>query len=101
MPELGWVLACVAQGKGYATEALRAAVAWGDARFGPAPTVCLIDPDNLPSLRVAEKIGYREIKRAAYSGRPTVLFKRTPAKFPDFALDSRPAPATDIERRRF
>ena len=31
LPELGWVLASRAHGKGYATEAVRAAIAWGAA----------------------------------------------------------------------
>src|SRR5689334_24822940 len=34
MPEIGWVLATWAHGRGLATEAVRAVVAWGDARFG-------------------------------------------------------------------
>ncbi|MEO8727646.1 MAG: GNAT family N-acetyltransferase, partial [Acidobacteriaceae bacterium] len=33
LPEMGWVLARTMQGKGYATEAVRAALAWGDTRF--------------------------------------------------------------------
>ncbi|MDE2272066.1 MAG: GNAT family N-acetyltransferase, partial [Xanthomonadaceae bacterium] len=33
MPEVGWVLVPDAQGKGYASEALVAALAWGDAHF--------------------------------------------------------------------
>ena len=75
-PELGWALASAAHGKGYATEAVRAVLAWGDARFGATGTVCLIDPDNGPSLRVAAKAGYREWQRATYKGRPTVIFVR-------------------------
>jgi RimJ/RimL family protein N-acetyltransferase len=54
-PEIGWIFAVQFHGKGYATEAVRAAVAWGDAHFGAAPTACIIDPENLASIRVAEK----------------------------------------------
>ena len=75
-PELGWALASRAHGKGYATEAVRAALAWGDAHFGSKPTVCLIHPDNLPSLRVAAKAGYRELERTTYKGQPTIIFGR-------------------------
>lgn len=75
-PEIGWALAPWAHGKGYATEAVRAAVAWGDMHFGPANTVCIIAPENGPSLRVAEKCGYKEIDRTTYKGEPTVLFQR-------------------------
>jgi RimJ/RimL family protein N-acetyltransferase len=76
IPEVGWVLAPHAQGKGYATEALRAIVAWGDRHFDRARTVCLIHPENQPSLRVAEKCGYKEFHRTTYKGQPTILLER-------------------------
>jgi RimJ/RimL family protein N-acetyltransferase len=75
-PEIGWALASRAQGKGYASEAVRAALAWGEAKFGPVRTVCLINPDNAPSIRVAEKAGFREFARTTYKGSPSVLFER-------------------------
>ena len=76
-PESGWVLAPQSHGKGYATEAMRAAVEWSDGHFGGLRTVCLIDPDNARSLRVAEKCGYGEWVRTTYKGRPTILLERT------------------------
>jgi RimJ/RimL family protein N-acetyltransferase len=76
LPELGWVLASKAQGKGYATEAVRAAVAWGEAHFGAVQTVCIINPDNLASIRVAEKCGYKELQRTTYKGHATLMFAR-------------------------
>jgi RimJ/RimL family protein N-acetyltransferase len=75
-PEIGWVLASHAQGKGYATEAVRAAVAWGDERFGAVQTVCLIHPDNRASMRVAEKCGYRELYRTTYKEQPAIVLGR-------------------------
>lgn len=79
MPELGWALASHAHGKGYATEAVRAAIAWGEAHFGPVRTACIISPDNLPSIRVAEKCGYREWRRTTYKDNPTIMFVRDPS----------------------
>jgi RimJ/RimL family protein N-acetyltransferase len=76
MPEIGWVLTPDAHGQGFATEAVRAAVDWGDARFGRTRTVCLIHPDNRPSLRVAKKTGYREYARTTYKDAPTILLER-------------------------
>jgi len=76
MPELGWILASHAHGKGYATEAVRAAIGWGERHFGPIQTTCIIDPENHPSLRVAEKCGYREARRAIYKGQPMIVFTR-------------------------
>jgi RimJ/RimL family protein N-acetyltransferase len=76
LPELGWALAPWAQGKGYATEGVRAAIGWGDARFGSSPTVCLVHPENLRSIKVAAKCGYRELQRTTYKGQPTLVLSR-------------------------
>lgn len=75
-PELGWVLAPEFHGKGYATEAVRAALEWGAEHLGARRTVCMIDPENIPSLHVAEKCGFREWQRTSYKGEPTVLLTR-------------------------
>ena len=65
-----------ARGVGFGTEAVGAATVWSDGRFGAARTVCMIDPDNTASIRVAQKCGYREYARATYKGHPTILFQR-------------------------
>lgn len=78
IPEIGWVLASHAHGRGLATEAVRSIVAWGDAHFGPVRTACLLSPDNPASIRVAEKCGYTEWTRTTYSGEPTLLYHRLP-----------------------
>ena len=76
VPELGWALASPFHGQGYATEAVRAAVAWGDVRFESARTVCLIDPANLASIRVAEKCGYAVFERTRFNERETLFLAR-------------------------
>jgi RimJ/RimL family protein N-acetyltransferase len=78
VPEIGWVLASHAHGKGYATEAVRAAVAWGDVHFPSLRTACIIAPENQASIRVALKCGYRESPPATYKGKPTLMFVREP-----------------------
>lgn len=75
-PEIGWALAPHAHGRGLATEAVAAAVAWGDRHLGAAATVCMIDPENAVSARVAAKCGYAEYARADYKGMHTVLYRR-------------------------
>lgn len=75
-PEIGWVLAAHAHGKGYATEAVAAAIAWGDAHFGAVRTVCIIHPANKASLRLAEKFGYLPYHRTTYKDQPTVMLER-------------------------
>jgi RimJ/RimL family protein N-acetyltransferase len=76
IPEVGWALASAAQGKGYATEAVKAVLGWGDAHFGAVKTVCMIGPQNKTSIRVAEKCGYRPWRKAVYKGKDTVVFQR-------------------------
>lgn len=75
-PEQGWSLAPWAHGLGYATEAMRAATAWGEAHFGRRDFMCIISPGNDPSIRVADKLGYREIARTTYKDTPTLMFRR-------------------------
>ena len=78
VPEIGWVLASQAHGKGYATEAVRAITAWGEMHFGPVRTACLIAPENAASIRVAVKCGYREFQPTTYHGHPVLMFIREP-----------------------
>jgi RimJ/RimL family protein N-acetyltransferase len=74
-PEIGWVLAPHAHGRGLATEAVARVVAWADEELG-VRTWCMIHPDNTASLRVAGKCGYVEWQRNEYLGSPNVLFRR-------------------------
>lgn len=76
IPEMGWVLARHAQGKGYATEAVRGALAWGDQHFGAGSSFCIITPENTVSIRVASKCGYRERGTVSYKGSSLLLFGR-------------------------
>ena len=76
MPEVGWVLASEFHGKGYATEAVRAALAWGDSQLVATRSFCIIHPDHSASLRVAQKCGFVEFARASYQTEPTILFTR-------------------------
>ena len=75
-PEQGWALAPWAHGKGFATEAVAAMVAWGEARLPPGGLACIISPENIASIRVAEKVGYRQTAATAYKGAPTLQFRR-------------------------
>jgi RimJ/RimL family protein N-acetyltransferase len=55
--EVGWRLARDAWGQGYATEAARAALAFGFEEHAMAEIVAIVDPRNVRSLRVGEKLG--------------------------------------------
>jgi RimJ/RimL family protein N-acetyltransferase len=73
-PEAGWVFAPWSHGKGYATEAMIAVLAWSAAAH--PRTVCIIDSGNAASLRVAAKLGYREMARADYKAAEVIVFER-------------------------
>jgi RimJ/RimL family protein N-acetyltransferase len=75
-PEAGWVLAPHTHGRGYAAEAVQAALAWADAHLAQPRTVCIIDPANEPSLRLAARFGYQECSRTVYKGNPIVVLER-------------------------
>jgi len=55
--ELGYRLARTYWGQGYATEAARAAIAAGFEAFELARIVAIVDPANIPSVAVLEKLG--------------------------------------------
>jgi RimJ/RimL family protein N-acetyltransferase len=76
VPEMGWAFVSSRHGRGYATEAVQAALAWGGANLGAAKIHCLIDPGNAASVRVALKCGFRKLRPAVHKGTPTVLYVR-------------------------
>jgi len=62
--ELGWQVVPARQGRGFATEAAAALLIWAAARPGVERVIARIAPENGPSLRVAAKLGMREIASA-------------------------------------
>jgi len=73
VPEAGWVLSPHVHGRGYATEAMTAALAWLDQTIEAPRSCCLIDPENAASIRVAEKLGYGDPVKAVLSGKADTL----------------------------
>jgi RimJ/RimL family protein N-acetyltransferase len=55
--ELGWTLAPAAQGKGYAIEGARRALAYAFTEMDRDHVISLINPLNAASIRVAERLG--------------------------------------------
>jgi RimJ/RimL family protein N-acetyltransferase len=75
-PEAGWALAQRAHGQGFATEGLKAALAWADVHVPSRSSVCLISAENRVSLRVAAKCGYTELRRVDYLTEASVILER-------------------------
>jgi len=57
--EVGWGLHPDAQGKGYGVEAAAATIDYAFDVLDWADVIHCIDPDNLPSARLAERLGSR------------------------------------------
>jgi RimJ/RimL family protein N-acetyltransferase len=76
MTEVGWLLAPSAMGRGFATEAAQAVLAWGRGSFGAKRILCVIHPDNRPSIRVAEKCGFKEVMNLDRAVLPRLVFDR-------------------------
>jgi RimJ/RimL family protein N-acetyltransferase len=55
--EVGWVISPSHQGRGYATEVGRVALALAWERLGVNRVISLIRPDNVASIAVARKLG--------------------------------------------
>ena len=66
--EVDFVLAGSYRGKGYATEAARAALRYGFEQLKLKRIIALSKPDNTASRRVIEKIGMQYIGEAEYWG---------------------------------
>ena len=78
-PEMGWIFTSKAHGKGYASEAGRAALDWFDSTIGPLSVPAIIDLENAPSMRLAERLGFERQPDADYRGDQIGYFRR-PAK---------------------
>ena len=72
--EIGYHVLRALQGKGYATEAARACVEYGFAKLGAKKLISLIRPENLPSRRVAEKMGMGVEKEISRKGFDTLVY---------------------------
>ncbi|HSL96879.1 MAG TPA: GNAT family N-acetyltransferase [Thermoleophilia bacterium] len=59
--ELTYTLARAVWGRGYATEAAAALLAWGFGELGLTRIVGVVYPENLASQRVLEKVGMRRL----------------------------------------
>ncbi|MCB2379439.1 GNAT family N-acetyltransferase [Hymenobacter sp. BT635] len=75
-PEAGWVLSPRVHGRGYASQALQAALGWAEANMPAERLTCIIDPDNVASLRLAGKFGFQEFARTTYHDEPIMLLER-------------------------
>lgn len=55
--EVGWTLRRASWGRGYATEAARASLEYAFEKLNQTRVISLIAPENVASIRVAERLG--------------------------------------------
>jgi RimJ/RimL family protein N-acetyltransferase len=48
---------------------------WADPRL--SRTMCIIDPGNAPSRRLAERLGFVAFAEGLYRDKPTLILERT------------------------
>ena len=73
--EVGWSIAPERWGEGLATEAARAAVAWGFDRAELEEIVSFTLVDNARSQRVMERLGMERVREFERRGLPHVLYR--------------------------
>lgn len=80
--EIGWTFARPHWGRGYATEAARAVLAWGFGPLGLGQITAMIHPDNTGSAAVAQRLGFTRLREDTVLGRPCTVHALTRADQP-------------------
>ena len=75
-PEMGWIMAAETHGQGMASEACVAVLDWAGANLRPTPIWAIIAPENEPSLKLADKLGFERVSEVDYHDCPTLVLKR-------------------------
>mgnify|MGYP000911226213 CR=1 FL=1 len=74
--EMGWVLSERYHGKGLAREATEAVLAWAQTEKPQLQMACIIAPENEASIRLAQWLGFRQVRETLYNGDRTLVFHR-------------------------
>lgn len=74
--EIGYMFARRHWGNGYAQEAAKACLDYGFKERQYGKIAALIDPDNIASLRVAEKIGMLYSRTIRKWNKPIAVYER-------------------------
>lgn len=78
VPEAGWIIHPDCWGKGYAGEAMRAALAWFDTTHGERRIAAMIEETNAASQKVAKLLGFAECGRQWHEDARLILYERLP-----------------------
>ena len=75
-PEMGWIFDRSVHGQGIAFEACSAALAWAEREIAAPSYPAIVDLQNAPSMRLAERLGFVRQDDAVYKGEPIAFFRR-------------------------
>ncbi len=75
-PEVGYVIDKAFHGRGYGREAMTACMTWMDQTHGRQRTICLIEPENIASIKIAERLGYATFGEGGIDGVKVLLMER-------------------------
>lgn len=75
--EAGWVMHPSTHGKGLALEAMTAVLEWADANLPDMPQSCIIEEGNTASMKLAERLGFKEVARSELNGAKLRQYRRT------------------------
>jgi RimJ/RimL family protein N-acetyltransferase len=91
-PEMGWIFDRSVHGKGIALEACQAALRWAEDALGAESYPAIIDLENAPSMKLAERLGFVRGADATYRDAPIAFFRR-PGRLPASAAATTPTAA--------
>jgi RimJ/RimL family protein N-acetyltransferase len=75
-PEMGWIFDRSVHGQGMATEGCRAALEWAERDIKAESYPAIIDLENEPSMRLAERLGFVRQPDAIYRDAPIAFYRR-------------------------
>ena len=76
--EVGWMLARDCWGKGYASEATKAALNWVWSELHVSEVIHIIHPENLNSIKLAERVAAHLFEQGTFQGFETLIYKSLP-----------------------
>ncbi len=75
-PEMGWIFDRSVHGQGIAFEACARALRWADEMLAAPTYPAIISLGNIPSMKLAERLGFKRLADAVYRDEPIALFRR-------------------------
>lgn len=75
-PEAGWVFRLEHAGRGFATEAVSAMLAWADDNLAADRILAIFDPAHAASIAVGRKLGFGGDVVGTHDGDPTIFMWR-------------------------